>query len=100
MAVVAVLVFKSAGTLNSNTFNALGSLATVSVADGAIFGVGATQTIGTLSEPTPVTYTASVSINGAYTLTVGNTSNNLSSTFSGVISGAGGLAKTNSGQKP
>ena len=79
------------GTLNSNVAAALGTLATVDVADGAILGVGVSQTIGALSNTTTTLNTGSVSITGAATLTIGSLTNNLSSNFSGVISGTSGL---------
>ena len=87
------------GTLNSNNATALGSLAAVNVASGATFGAGASQTIGSLGDNGTVTVNgASVLLNGN-TLTVGS-SNNLSSTFSGVIgdgSGSGSLIKAGTG---
>jgi autotransporter-associated beta strand protein len=87
----------TAGTLNSNNTTALGTLAAVSVADNAIFNVGASQTIGSLADfGTPSLKNASVTLN-ANTLTVGNAANNLSSTFSGVISGTGNIVKASSG---
>ncbi len=85
-----------AGTLNSNNTTALGSQAKVDVADGAVFGVGANQTIGALTNVTTTANTGSVTL-GANTLTVGST-NNLTSSFSGAISGTGGaLVKTGTG---
>ncbi|MDZ4782669.1 MAG: autotransporter-associated beta strand repeat-containing protein [Planctomycetia bacterium] len=86
----------SAGTLNSNNATALGTLATVDVADGALFNVGATQTIGALSNTTTSLNTGSVTVGSGFVLTMGST-NNLNATFSGVISGAGGIAKGGSG---
>ena len=81
-----------AGTLNSNNATALGSLASVDVADGAAFSVGATQTIAALTNTTTVNNTGSVVLGSGFTLTVGG-SNNLASSFSGAISGAGALTK-------
>jgi autotransporter-associated beta strand protein len=72
----------NAGTLNSNNATALGTLAIVSPLAGATFGVGANQTIGSL------TGGGSVNLN-SNALTIGST-NNLTGTFTGAISGAGG----------
>jgi fibronectin-binding autotransporter adhesin len=78
------------GTVNSNQAIALGNLAAVSVSSGATFNAAVSQTIGSLTGAGSTTL-------GANTLTVGS-SNNLSSTFSGVISGSGGsLVKAASG---
>lgn len=80
----------TAGTVNSNQTTALGNLAAVSVSSGATFNAGASQTLGSLSGGGSTTL-------GANTLTVGS-ANNLSSTFSGSISGSGGnLVKAASG---
>ena len=54
-----------------------------------LFGLGASQKISSLGGAGNVAL-------GSNTLTIGN-SDNLSSTFSGAISGAGGLAKSGSG---
>ena len=91
----------SGGTLNSNLNGALGTLAVVDVADGAVFSAGVTQAIGALSDSTGVTHTASavISSTAGVTLTVGST-NNLDSAFSGAISGGsatGGLTKAGTG---
>jgi autotransporter-associated beta strand protein len=87
----------TAGTLNANHATALGALAAVDVADGATLGIGASQTIGSLSNTGSTLNNGSVAIGGAYTLTLGWT-NNLSSSFSGVIGGASGaLTKAGSG---
>src|SRR5207302_10171508 len=43
------LVNITAGTLNSNNSTALGSLANVTVSNGATFSVGANQTVGALN---------------------------------------------------
>jgi len=75
------------GTLNSNIAAALGTLATVNITNGSTFGVGASQTISALTNTDNLS-TDSVSI-GAFTLTIGST-DNLSSSFSGVISGSSG----------
>jgi autotransporter-associated beta strand protein len=85
----------TAGTLNSNLAAALGTLAVVDVADGATFGSGATQTIGSLTNSTTSANTGIVNISTG-TLTVGST-NNLDSSFSGVISGTGALTKAGTG---
>lgn len=78
------------GTVNSNQATALGNLAAVSVSGGATFNAGASQTIGSLNGAGSATL-------GANTLTVGS-SNNLSSIFSGAISGSGGsLVKATTG---
>ena len=78
-------VIIAAGTLNSNNASALGNLAVVSLANGAIFSLGASQTVGGLSDyNSPPLNGSSVLLNGNK-LTVGST-NNLSSTFSGVLS--------------
>jgi autotransporter-associated beta strand protein len=78
----------NAGTLNLNAAGALGSLVNVTVASGAILNLGAGQTLGALNGA------GLANLNGN-ALTVGNT-NNLNSTFSGVIAdgtGAGSLTK-------
>ena len=67
------------GTLNPTAAGAMGTLAQVSVSNGGLLNLGASQTIGTLSG------SGSVAMN-TNSLTVGST-NNLSSTFAGVISG-------------
>jgi fibronectin-binding autotransporter adhesin len=93
------IVNVTSGTLASNNATALGSLAAVNVANGATFSAGASQTIGSLGDNGSVSVNgASVTLNGN-TLTVGST-NNLSSTFSGVISNgssAGGVTKAGTG---
>jgi autotransporter-associated beta strand protein len=77
------------GTLNSNNPTALGAFAQVAVAGGATFNLGASQRISSLGGSGKVTL-------GSNTLTIGN-SDNLSSTFAGVLSGNGGLNKSGSG---
>ena len=80
------------GTLRADHATALGMLAKVDVASGTMFRVGASQTVGALSG------SGNTTLNGQ-TLTVGST-NNLSGTFSGVISdgaGTGGLTKAGTG---
>jgi len=79
----------TSGTLQSNNATALGTLAAVNVSAGATFSAGASQTVGSLAG-------AGAANLGGNTLTVGNNSNNLSSTFSGVISN-GALTKDGSG---
>src|SRR5439155_372993 len=75
------------GTLNPNAGSALGSLANVTVSNGATFSVGASQTVGALN----AAGTGATNLN-ANTLTIGST-NNLNSTYAGVISGTGALTK-------
>ena len=65
------------GTLNPTVTGAMGSLSQISVAGSGTLSLGASQTIGGL------TNSGNVLLNG-YALTVG-AANNLSSTFSGVI---------------
>ena len=77
------------GTLNSNNPTALGAFAQVTVAGGATFNLGASQRISSLGGSGKVTL-------GGNTLTIGN-SDNLSSTFAGVVSGSGGMNKTGAG---
>lgn len=86
------------GTLNSNLIAALGTLAVVNIADGATFGIGATQQVGALNDAAGVAaHTGTVSslansgTNGSFTLTIGNNSNNRSSSYSGVFSDGGGI---------
>jgi autotransporter-associated beta strand protein len=93
-------VIVSGGTLNSNNATALGTLTTVNVAAGATLSLGASQTLAALGDAgTVVLDGATVLLNGN-ALTVGS-SNNLSSTFSGVIAdgpgGPGSLIKAGSG---
>src|SRR5205823_1362458 len=69
-------------------------LTTINLADNTTFNVGIAQQIAALGDVgTPVLKNASVTLAGN-TLTVGESTNNLSSTFSGVISGTGGLTKS------
>ena len=93
-------VIVSGGTLNSNNATALGTLTTVNLAAGATLSLGASQTVAALGDAgTVVLDGATVLLNGN-ALTIGS-SNNLSSTFSGVIAdgtgGPGSLIKTGSG---
>ena len=80
------------GTLTSNSTNALGNLANVTLsAASATLGVGVSQTLSALNGTT-----GNVTL-GANTLTVGST-DNLSSSFGGIISGTGGsLIKAGTG---
>ena len=70
-------------TVNSNNAASLGSDAQLSVGTGTTFNVGASQQVATLGGSGTVAL-------GSNTLTVG-TNDSLSSTFSGVITGNGGL---------
>ncbi|HLX60329.1 MAG TPA: autotransporter-associated beta strand repeat-containing protein [Planctomycetota bacterium] len=83
------VVNATGGTLNSNNATALGTTARVTVALGATFGVGASQTISSL---TPSANAGNVILQANSTLTIGST-DNLASDFAGVISGTGGLVK-------
>ena len=77
------------GTLQAGIANAFSAGSAYTVASGAVLGLnGFSQTIGSLSGAGAVTL-------GGATLTTGN--DNTSTTFSGVMSGAGGLAKIGSG---
>ena len=79
----------NAGTLTANVANALSSATAVTVATGATYNLnGFSDTIGSLAGAGAVTL-------GSATLTSGGT--NASTTFSGVISGTGGLAKNGTG---
>jgi autotransporter-associated beta strand protein len=82
----------NAGTLRVNNATALGTVANVTVASGANLSLGAAQTVGALNGA------GNVALNGN-ALTVGST-NNLNSTFGGVIAngtGAAGLTKAGTG---
>ncbi len=77
------------GTLQAGIANAFSASSAYTVASGAVLGLnGFSQTIGSLSGAGAVTL-------GGATLTTGN--DNTSTTFSGVISGAGGLTKIGNG---
>lgn len=67
---------------------AIGDVSAVDIAAGATLVLGAAETIGSLAGAGSVD-------NGGFTLTAGG--NNASTTFDGVMSGSGGLAKTGSG---
>jgi len=82
----------NAGTINSNNATALGSLANVTLQTGATLSVGASQTLGALNGTD-----GAVNL-GANTLTVGNATNNLASSYGGAIAGTGGnLIKAGTG---
>ena len=81
----------TAGTLNSNTASSLGSLANVTLSTGATLGVGASQTVGALNG------TGGTTSLGANTLTIGNATNNLTSSYGGAITGTGGITKAGTG---
>lgn len=88
-------------TLNSNIADALGSAGggygNVDLEDGTKLNIGASQTIGGLSDTTSTLFTDTVAL-GANTLTIGHSTTNLNSTFGGVISGtSGGITKAGSG---
>jgi autotransporter-associated beta strand protein len=77
------------GTLTVSGGSAIADAGAVSVASGAVFNLGASETIGSIAGAGNVTL-------GANTLTTG--SNNSSTTLSGVISGASGaLTKSGTG---
>ncbi len=79
----------NAGTLQAGAANAFSPFSAYSVATGAILNLGGfNQTIGSLAGPGNVTL-------GSATLTTGNDGTN--TTYSGAISGAGGLTKSGSG---
>jgi autotransporter-associated beta strand protein len=89
---------RNGARLSSNHATALGTTANVDVADGSVLSIGANQTLGGLTNATTVANTGSVLLNSR-TLTIGST-NNLNSTFSGVVSngsGAGGIIKDGTG---
>ena len=79
----------SVGTLQLGANNALAATTALTISNGATFAMnGFTQTIGALAGPGAITL-------GGGTLNVGN--DNVSSTFSGSISGAGVINKIGSG---
>ncbi len=83
----------NAGTLRTTVANALPTNTAVTVSTGATFDLaGNNQTIGSLASA--VGGIGSVTL-GAGTLTMGG--NNASTTFAGIISGAGGLVKAGTG---
>ncbi|HAJ45942.1 MAG TPA: hypothetical protein DCL54_05100, partial [Alphaproteobacteria bacterium] len=79
----------TAGTLTAQGGSAIADTGAVSVAGDATFNLASSETIGALSGAGLVTLNAN-------TLTAGSSFGN--STFSGVISGAGGLTKTGNSQ--
>jgi autotransporter-associated beta strand protein len=79
----------STGTLNSNNATAIGNLAVVNPSTGTTFGVGASQTIGSLIGGGAVNLNSNA-------LTIGST-NNLSGSFAGTISGGGSVVKAGTG---
>ncbi len=83
----------TAGLLNLNQATALGSLANVTLSSGATFalGTGTSPTLGALNG------TGGTVTLGSNTLTIGHATNNLASSFGGVISGSGALAKAGTG---
>ncbi len=87
------------GTVNSNTNTAIGSFATVNTAStGTLVLAGATQTqVSALNGSSGgINFATSGVTNVNTTLTVGNT-DNLTSSYGGVISGAGVLVKAGTG---
>lgn len=85
----------NAGGLISNNASALGTTANIDLGNNTYFTAGASQTIGGLSSNASDTIAARVNL-GSNALTVGST-NNLDSSFAGVISGAGRIIKAGSG---
>jgi autotransporter-associated beta strand protein len=79
----------TAGTLNSNHATALGTAARVNISSGATIALGATQAFGALAGAGLISLDSN-------TLTVGGSSN-LSSVYSGALSGAGALTKAGTG---
>ncbi|CAM3062577.1 beta strand repeat-containing protein [Rariglobus hedericola] len=81
-----------AGVTNLNNATALGSLANVTLSSGATLAIASVPTLGALNG------TGGTVTLGSNTLTIGNTNNNLNSSFGGVISGTNGkLTKAGSG---
>ncbi len=77
--------------INAGTLTVSGSLANtsaVNISSGAIYNLGASDTVGSISGAGNITL-------NSYTLTTGG--DNTSTTFSGVISGAGSLTKSGNG---
>jgi len=78
------------GNVNLNAAGALGNLTAVTVNSGANLTLGAAQTLGSLAGGGSVALST-------FNLTVGNATNNLSSSFSGSIAGSGNLLKAGTG---
>ncbi|NBS53705.1 MAG: hypothetical protein EBS96_14050, partial [Spartobacteria bacterium] len=78
----------NAGTLTANGGSAIADASAVSVGSGAVFNLGANETVGSIAGAGNITL-------GSYTLTAGG--DNSSTTASGVISGTGALTKTGTG---
>ena len=76
----------NAGTLTVSGGNAIANTSAVSVASGAVFNLGASETVGSIAGAGNVTL-------GSYTLTAGD--NNTNTTASGIISGTGGALTKN-----
>jgi autotransporter-associated beta strand protein len=78
----------NAGTLTANGGSAIADASAVSVGSGAVFNLGASETVGSIAGA------GNISL-GFFTLTAGG--DNSSTTASGVISGTGALTKTGTG---
>jgi autotransporter-associated beta strand protein len=78
----------NAGTLTANGGSAIANASAVSVGSGAVFNLGASETVGSIAGAGNITL-------GSFTLTAGG--DNSSTTASGVISGTGALTKTGTG---
>jgi len=78
----------NAGTLTANGGSAIANASAVSVGSGAVFNLGASETVGSIAGAGNITL-------GSFTLTAGG--DNSSTTASGIISGTGALAKTGTG---
>lgn len=85
----------NAAGLISNNATALGSTANIDLGSNTYFTVGANQTIGGLTSDGSAAIAPRVLL-GTRTLTIGST-NNLSGSFAGVISGTGGIIKQGTG---
>jgi fibronectin-binding autotransporter adhesin len=88
------IVNLNAGTLSMAAAGALGTTAQITVAAGATLGVSASQTLSAVSSSAT---SSQILLSGGATLTVGNSLDNLSTSFSGIISGAGTLVKAGTG---
>ena len=78
----------SAGTLSVSGGSAIADTGVVSVSSGAVFNLGASETVGSIAGAGNIAL-------GSNTLTAGGANSN--TTVSGVISGTGALAKTGTG---